>query len=340
MPTGYPRPLVSVLMPVRNADRWLDEALDSLERQTFEDFEVLAVDDGSTDGSREILRRRAAREPRLRLLKQPAAGIVAALEAARMRARGRYLARMDADDVARPERLERQVELLERDPTLAGCGTGVEYVPLAAVGSGARRYERWINALVEPDAIARDVFVECPLPHPTFFLRADAVARLGGWRDAGWPEDYDLVLRSWEAGERLGKVPEVLLDWRERPDRLSRTDPTYDADAFRRCKIHYLKRTLLRGRDGVVVCGAGPTGKAFGRALQRAGVAVRGWVDLDPRKIGKRIHGAPVVAPAGIQAFRGALCVAAVGQRGAREEIRAALQAAGWREMEEFVAVA
>ncbi len=327
-------------MPVRDADRWLDEALDSLERQTFEDFEVVAVDDGSTDGSREILRRRAAREPRLRLLEQPPAGIVAALEAARATARGRYLARMDADDVARPERLERQVELLERDPSLAGCGTRVEYAPRAAVSSGARRYERWINALVEPDAIARDVFVECPLPHPTFFLRAESVARLGGWRDAGWPEDYDLVLRLWEAGQRLGKVPEVLLDWRERPDRLSRTDPTYDADAFRRCKIHYLERTLLEGRDGTVVWGAGPTGKAFGRALQRAGVEVRGWVDLDPRKIGKRIHGAPVVAPDGIGAFRGALCVAAVGQRGAREEIRAALEAAGWREMQDFVAVA
>lgn len=340
MPTGSPRPLVSVLLPVRDAERWLDEALDSLERQTFEDFEVLAVDDGSTDGSREILRRRAAREPRLRLLERPAAGIVAALETARATARGRYLARMDADDVARPERLERQVELLEGDASLAGCGTRVAYFPRAAVGSGARRYQRWINGLVEPDAIARDVFVECPLPHPTFFLRADAVARLGGWRDAGWPEDYDLVLRLWETGERLGKVPEVLLDWRERPDRLSRTDPTYNADAFRRCKIHYLERTLLRGRDGVVVWGAGPTGKAFGRALQRAGVPVRGWVDLDPRKIGKQIHGAPVVAPDGIEAFRGALCVAAVGQRGAREEIRATLQAAGWREMEDFVAVA
>lgn len=341
MLTGPPRdPLVSVLLPVRDGARWLEEALDSLERQTFEDFEVVAVDDGSTDATGEILRRRARRDLRVRVIERPAAGIVSALETARSAARGRYLARMDADDVARPERLERQLALLEADATLAGCGCGVEYFPRGAVRSGARRYERWINALVEPAAIERDVFVECPVPHPTFFLRATAVEGVGGWRERGWPEDYDLVLRLWEAGERLGKVPEVLLEWRERPDRLSRTDPAYAAEAFRRCKIHYLERTLLEDRDGVVVWGAGPTGKAFGRALKRAGLRLRAWVDLDPRKIGKRIHGAAVVAPDGIGAYQGALCVAAVGQHGARGEIRDALEAAGWIEMEDFVAVA
>ena len=334
------KPLVSVLLPVRDGARWLDAALDSLARQTLEDFEVVAVDDGSTDATGQILRRRARRDLRMRAIARPPAGIAAALETARAAARGHYLARMDADDVARPERLERQLALLEDDPTLAGCGTAVEYFPRSALRSGALRYERWINDLVDPDAIARDVFVECPIPHPTFFLRAEAVDRIGGWRDAGWPEDYDLVLRLWEAGRRLGKVPEALLGWRERPDRLSRNHPAYSADAFRRCKVHFLERTLLEGRDGALVWGAGPTGKAFGRALRRAGVRVRGWVDLDPRKIGKRIHGAPVVAPDGIGAFEGALCVAAVGQRGARQEIRAALEAAGWREMEDYVAVA
>ena len=135
-------------------------------------------------------------------------------------------------------------------------------------------------------------------------------------------------------------MPEVLLLWRERAGRLSRTGASYAPDAFRRCKVQVLARTLLRERDGVVVWGAGPTGKRFARALRVAGQNVRAFVELDPRKIGKRIHGAPVIPPARIGDYRGAFCVAAVGQAGARSEIRAALRAAGWREREDFVAVA
>lgn len=247
---------------------------------------------------------------------------------------------MDADDRAHPDRLARQLALLDADPGLTAVGCRVRYVPRSAVRSGARRYEAWINRLVTPEAIDRDVFVECPIAHPTLAVRAAAVEAAGGWRDLGWPEDYDLVLRLWESGARMAKVPEVLLDWRERPDRLSRTDPRYAPEAFRRLKIDVLRRTLLAGRDGAVVWGAGPTGKGFARALADAGVAVRGFVDLDPRKIGRRIHGAPVVAPDGVERFRGSLCVAAVGQRGARAEIRAALDGLGWREMVEYVAVA
>ena len=125
-----------------------------------------------------------------------------------------------------------------------------------------------------------------------------------------------------------------------RAGRLSRTGASYAPDAFRRCKVQVLARTLLRERDGVVVWGAGPTGKRFARALRVAGQNVRAFVELDPRKIGKRIHGAPVIPPARIGDYRGAFCVAAVGLAGARSEIRAALREAGWRELEDFVAVA
>jgi len=317
------RPLVSVLLPVRDGAADLAGCIRSLRTQTLRDFEVVAVDDGSVDPTPDLLETWADADERVRVLSQGREGLVTALERGRAACRGRFLARMDADDIAHRQRLERQLHFMVTHPDLAGCGCAVEYFPREIVRDGALRYERWINGLIDLDEIERDAFVECPLAHPTFFLRADAVDEVGGYRDRGWPEDYDLFLRLREAGARFGKVPEVLLRWREGPERLSRTAEPYSPDAFRRCKAHFLVRERKEARDeGFVVWGAGPTGKAFARTLADAGGEVRAFVDLDPNKIGQEIHGAPVVAPDGVDRYPDAYVLAAVGQEGAREEVR------------------
>lgn len=333
------RPRVSVLVPCRDAAAWLDQAVMSLLAQTFSDFEIVAIDDGSRDATRALLDRWAARDSRLRVLESGGAGIVAALCAGLDQARGELVARMDADDVAHPERLSAQVELLDRQPDVAACGTRVRYFPNDVVRDGARRYEAWLNALTTPEAIVRDAYVECPIAHPTLMARRSVLDAVGGWRDPGWPEDYDLVLRILSAGHALASVPRVLLDWRERSDRLSRTDTRYAADAFRRCKAHHLARTRLRGRR-VLMVGAGPVGKAFARALRTEGVKLAAFIDVDPRKIGQSVHGVPVESRTALHAYRDAFAVAAVSGAAARADIRAWLSAEGWTELEDFCAAA
>ena len=338
-------PRVSVLLPCRNAAAALAEAATSLERQHYRDFEVLAVDDGSSDTTPDQLVAWARRDPRVRVIRQAPRGIVAALQTAAAEARGDLLARMDADDISHPERLGRQVALLDDRPTLAACGTGVRYFPRERVRDGARRYERWLNSLVEPSDLARDMFVECPIAHPTLMVRARAFSDAGGYREAGWPEDYDLVLRLWAAGCHLANVPKVLLEWREDAHRISRSDPRYHADAFRRCKVHWLLRTLLRPAEDrrlrpAVVWGAGPVGKSFALELLRQGVRVAAFVDLDPRKMGQEIHGARVIAPEAVDAYRHGLVLGAVGAPGGRAAIRAALVERGWTELVDYVMVA
>jgi glycosyltransferase involved in cell wall biosynthesis len=213
-------PEVSIVMPVLNAANTLSAAIESILGQSFSCFEFVVCDDGSTDTTLEVARSYATRDRRMRVIHRDHRGIVPALREACALAKGRYLARMDADDIAHPKRLEKQFALMEANPGIGLCGVHVQMAG-GTIGIGRRRYERWINALDTHEAIVREMFVECPVAHPTFFLRRNAYEAVGGYQDAGWAEDYDLIMRMWLTGHRFGKVGEVLLDWHERPARHS-----------------------------------------------------------------------------------------------------------------------
>ena len=326
---------------MRDAARTLAACLDSLAGQTLADHEVIAVDDGSCDGSGDILRARAREDRRLRVVPTPPRGLVPALRTALAEARAPLVARMDADDVARCERLALQAERLERDGTVDVLGGRVVLTapPGERPGEGMRAYVAWQNGLLEHGAILRDRFVESPLVHPSVAMRAVSLRRLG-WRDFDGPEDYDLWLRAMDAGLRFAKLTEVVLEWCDTPGRLTRTDPRYGPARFLAVKLEALGRGLLAARRPAVVWGAGPVGKAWSRALQAAGHEVQAFVEVDPRKIGERIHGAPVVPPDGAARLLGPLHLAAVGQRGARERIRDEAGRLGLVEGADFVAVA
>jgi glycosyltransferase involved in cell wall biosynthesis len=298
---------------------------------------MVVVDDGSQDDTAQIVDEHARRDRRIQLLRQPHRGVCAALQAGLARCNGAYVARMDADDISLRDRLREQVALLRERPELAAVGCQVRILPRAELSQGMRRYEAWSNALVDPCQISGDLFVESPICHPSATIRGAVLRRLGGYRDRGWPEDYDLWLRLDEAGLALGKVARVLLLWREGPARLSRSDPAYGRDRFLALKLHH----LLRRRAGrrIVVWGAGLEGKPYLRAL--AGALADHAVDIDPRKIGQRIHGCRVIRPEDLgPPSSERWVVVAVGARGARAEIRGFLAAAGYREPSDFVCVA
>lgn len=340
--TGSARegPLVSVVLPVRDGALTLDAALRSLAAQTFARFEVVVVDDGSRDDTPLVARAWERRDARFRLLRTGHGGIVAALQRGLAEARARYVARMDADDVSHPTRLAAQFDLLERSPGLAGCGTGVRYVPESSVAPRAAEYAAWLNSMTDWETVTDNIFVECPLAHPTFMFRREVLAAVDGYRDRGWPEDYDLLLRLWRRGDRFVAVPRVLLDWGNGDGRLSRTHPAYSLHAFRACRVHHLCRSLLVGREGVVVWGAGPTGKRLALEFQRQGVRVEAFIEVDPRKIGQVVHGAPVRSMRRARDFPHAFHAGAVARAAGRETVRAAAREAGLTEGEDIISMA
>jgi glycosyltransferase involved in cell wall biosynthesis len=336
-----PTPSLSVLIPVRDAAATLDQALGSVRAQTFKDWEAIVVDDCSTDDSRRLLQSWARRDERFQVIRlNEPQGIVRALNLALQIAQAPILARMDADDISLPRRFEKQLaRLREGDVSAVGCH--VEYFPENLVQEGARRYEAWLNSVNTPEEHDRDIFVECPLAHPSMMLRADAVRAVGGYEDHGWPEDYDLLIRLWAAGHRMAKVPERLLLWREGPNRTSRTHPNYEADVFPRCKAYYLRQTLLSGGRKAILFGAGPVGKAQALALAGEGVETLAFVDVDPKKVGRLLYRIPIRDAAETAGLRGqGYGLVALGQPGARERAREFLRDAGWTEGEEFRCVA
>ena len=205
-----PTPVVSVVMPVFNAAPFLASALASVQAQTFGNFEIIAVDDGSTDGSAAILDRAAATEPRLRVIRRPNTGIVGALNDGLAVARGEFIARMDADDLCLPDRFARQVEYLGQHPDCVGLGSAFRFID----DRGAHLKE--CRRQTEHDAIERDLLGGDggAIIHPAAMFRRDAVVRAGGYREAAqWVEDLDLYLRLARLGQ-LSNLDAVLLHYR------------------------------------------------------------------------------------------------------------------------------
>lgn len=332
-------PLVSVLLPARDAGETVDAAVESLAAQRFGDFEVLAIDDGSRDDTFARLEAWQRRDARVRVLRTEGVGLVAALNRGLAEARGPLIARMDADDVSLPERLGLCVARLEAEPGLAGVGTGVEIVRTDRPPSPSLvAYGRWLSALTTPERLFDDRLVESPLCHPTVMLRRAALEATGAWRDGDFPEDWELWLRLLEGGARLVCLPQVLHRWTDHDRRLTRTDARYSRDRHTRLRAAVLARRL-RGRE-VVIWGAGERGVALCRALVAEGLPVSRFVDVNPRKIGQRIHGARVVWPDDLGPPGEAHVIASVGAQGARAEIRAWLDSRGFVEGAHFTCAA
>jgi glycosyltransferase involved in cell wall biosynthesis len=331
-------PHVSILLPVRNEEQFLPAALESLYRQTMTTWELVCVDDGSSDATPSILAGAARRDPRVRVMTTPGRGLVAALNTGLAACRASLVARMDGDDFAHPRRLELQTAVMTTDPELGLVASAFRHFPRHQVKLGMLAYEAWQNALSSHEKIMADLFVESPFVHPSVMFRKSLVEAVGGYRERGWAEDYDLWLRLAAVGTRFARLPQTLFFWRERPDRVTRTSPDYSAEAFRACKAHHLRNGFLKGVSEVVLAGAGLEGRAWMRTLDREGIRVALWVDVDPRKIGKDLHGARVVGPDQVAPDRGKMLIT-VGTRGAREQVRSWALTAGFGEGRDFLLV-
>jgi len=205
-----PAPPISVLLAVYNGQRFLREAVDSILAQTFPDFEFITIDDGSTDGTLPLLKEYAARDPRVHLVSRPNKGLTLTLNEGLAVARGEFIARMDADDIAQPQRFEKQIAYLRQHPDCVVLGSRV-----LLIDPDGLPIRQWCRELAHDEIDAAHLNRGWPVVHPAVMLRTAAVRQVGGYREQyNTLEDLDLFLRLAEVG-KLANLPDVLLKYRQ-----------------------------------------------------------------------------------------------------------------------------
>ena len=347
-------PRVSILLPMWNAAQTIATCLRSVQRQSLVNWECVVVDDGSTDASLSFVRRIASDDERIRIVAAEHRGLVASLNLGIDNCRGPLLARMDADDWMHRNRLARQVAALDQDSALCGVGSHVRLFPrpdsspsierplpgeATQTRKGRGGYEAWINSIETTRDIAQNAWVECPLAHPSLMIRREVISE-HRYRDMGWAEDYDLVLRLLAQGYELAVVPQRLLGWRDHEARLSRTSAAYSLERFVACKAHHLCATLLRDRKDYMLWGYGDTGRAISNALLKHGRQPSHIVELHPRRIGNTIQGAEVIHPDDLSSVERKPLIASVAGARPRMQIREALTRLNYEEGRDFVCAA
>ena len=228
-------------MPVRNASAYLEECLQSIISQTEKRWELLAINDHSSDDSFEILQTHASKDNRIKVFQNDGKGIIHALQLALKNSNGQFITRMDADDIMLLEKLVRLKNQLLKKGKGHVCTALVEYISETSLGDGYRKYQNWLNDLTSKNENFSDIYKECVIPSPCWMVFREDLLQCDAFDSEIYPEDYDLVFRFYKNGLKVTSVLEPLHQWRDYAERSSRTDPHYADQSFLDLKIKYFQ---------------------------------------------------------------------------------------------------
>ena len=287
------QPKISVILPFYNAAGTLARAVKSILEQDCDDYELILVDNNSTDGSREIAKRVASSNSRIRLAEENKQGVAHATNRGFELALGKFIARMDADDTAEPSRLKHQSNYMDQHPDCDAVAGLVEHVPHSDEAAGFSRFVNWSNSIQSYEEIYNNRFIELPVVNPTLMWRRETAQTHGLYRAGDFPEDYEMVLRWLEGGVRIVKIPVVVLRWYDSDTRLTRTDVIYSDRSFYKIKSLYLASWLKKNNPFhpfVSVWGASRISRRRARLLEQHGVQLKNYIDTKrSRQIGSEI---------------------------------------------------
>ncbi|TXE10922.1 glycosyltransferase family 2 protein [Gelidibacter salicanalis] len=282
-------PLISILTPFKNSSLFLEDCIASIRNQSYTHWELLIVDDHSTDESFKIVSEIAKDEPRIKLFKNSGQGIINALKLAFKSSSGAYITRMDSDDLMTPHKLDLMVADLEA-AKIGHVALGlVSYFSEYDLGDGYQMYEKWLNGLTSEGNNYSEIYKECVIPSPCWMVHREDLIACGAFDSPVYPEDYDLAFRFYKHGLKCIPSKNLLHLWRDYSNRTSRTDSNYADNHFLRLKLHYFFDLDRRPQQPLVLWGAGFKGKFCAKYLKKLNHPFL-WICNNPKKIGKHIY--------------------------------------------------
>ena len=326
---------ISILLPVYNAAPFLTTCLESIIHQSENDWELIAIDDFSTDDSFEILRQFAEKEHRIKVFKNTSKGIIPALRIAFEKSEGNLITRMDADDIMPENKLFLLKKiLLENGKGYLATGL-VKYFSEGELGNGYQKYEQWLNELSIANKNFEDIYKECVIPSPAWMCHREDLIASGGFENKLYPEDYDLCFRFYEKKLKVVAVDKVIHLWRDHSNRTSRTDKNYALQHYFDLKLPYFLKLDYDTNRPLVIWGAGKKGKQIVKMLLENNLAVT-WVSNNEKKNGKDIYGILIENFEKIKALKNPQIIITVAAPDGKIEIISFLEKNGFEKIKDY----
>lgn len=316
---------VSILMPVFNAEKYLEDCLNSILRQTYANLEIIAVDDYSTDNSFDLLDHFKRIDSRVRIFKNPhEKGVLPALKFAAKHIQGKWVTRMDADDLMP----EQKIEWLTREaqPKVIVTGLVKYFCDKGELGQGYLNYEKWINGVLQSPDPWNHLFEECIIPSPAWMISSQDFEELGGFEMGQYPEDYDFCFRLFQAGFKIKVCPKIIHFWRDHVDRSSRNQEEYADQNFFKLKVYYLRALNMVNKSyPLLLWGAGKKGKKLAALLREEKIDFI-WSCNTPGKWGHQIEGVKIEKPiVALEQCAGGKAIIAVSGPSDKQKVKALL---------------
>lgn len=284
------QPLVSIIMPVKDTAPYLRDCLDSILAQTYQNWELIAVNDHSSDNSPEILQEYASKDPRILFLNSDQPKLIPTLQKGYKASNGSLITRMDSDDKMPDYKLQVLVEAWNKHGKgMVISGGAKHFVDKGTVGNGFLKYEAWLNEVARTNTYYQEIYRECVIPSNCWLLHKADFDAAEAFDPIRYPEDYDLCFRFYKSDLTIVGLDKNLHHWRDRPDRISRTWEEYSDNRYFDLKLRYFYELDRDRTRPLVLWGAGKNGKDLAKLLQSYDDQFH-WVCDNERKIGKDIY--------------------------------------------------
>ena len=282
--------MVSIIVPYKNPLPYFEDCLKSILNQSYKKLQIILVNDHSTDNSEKLALKFSKEDSRLELVNNIGKGIIDALNTGNEIARGKYITRMDADDIMTENKIEILRSLLEKKKTNYIAVGGVKYfASKKSMGNGYLKYANWLNELTSEERNFKEIYKECTIPSCCWMMNRSDFENIKGFKKLKYPEDYDFLFRVYYNQIKLTTTKEIIHLWRDHPMRTSRHSKDYEFKNFIPLKVKYLVENELKTKEELVLWGCGKKGKLLAKKLIENNSSFT-WISNNQKKIGLEIY--------------------------------------------------